>query len=82
MPSARDGVDVRCLVADYAEAIGADVELADVVADDDEDVRTSVGWRRLGSWARAAPTIKQTGGGMALSGRFDVASVQQEQPFR
>ena len=36
---AGDAVDVRRAVAHQAERIGADVGLADVVAEDDEDVR-------------------------------------------
>ena len=35
----RDAIDVRRLVAHHAEAVGADVVDADVVAPDDEDVR-------------------------------------------
>ena len=37
-PSLGDAVDVRRLVAHHAHVVGADVELADVVAPDDEDV--------------------------------------------
>ena len=37
-PSLRDTVDVRRLVAHHAHVVGADVEAADVVAPDDEDV--------------------------------------------
>ncbi|MCY1498193.1 hypothetical protein D9M68_321760 [compost metagenome] len=36
---ARDPVDIRGLVADDAEGVGADIGLADVVAEDHEDVR-------------------------------------------
>jgi hypothetical protein len=37
-PSLGDAVDVGRLVAHHAVVVGADVELADVVAPDDEDV--------------------------------------------
>jgi hypothetical protein len=42
----RDTVDVRRLVAHHALVVGADVEAADVVAPDDEDVGFLI--RRLG----------------------------------
>ena len=50
---AGDAVDVRRAVAHQAERIGADVGLADIVAEDDEDVRPPA--RRRAAWAAAAP---------------------------
>jgi hypothetical protein len=35
---ARDAIDVRRLVAHQTERIGADVGLADIVAEDDQDI--------------------------------------------
>ena len=43
-----DAVDVGRLVAHHAHVVGADVELADVVTPDDEDVRLLRGDRRSG----------------------------------
>ena len=40
---AADAVDVRRLVAHQAVGVGADVGNADIVAEDDEDVRTPTG---------------------------------------
>ena len=45
-PSLGDAVDVGRLVAHHAVVVGADVELADVVAPDDEDVRLGGGGPR------------------------------------
>ena len=42
---AGDAVDVWRAIAHQAERIGADVRLADVVAEDDKDVRLLAGWR-------------------------------------
>ena len=51
MPSLRDAIDVRRLVAHQPVAVGADVGDADVVAPDDEDVRLGCGGLD-GSWSR------------------------------
>ena len=42
---AGDAVDIRRAVPHQAERIGTDVRLADVVAEDDKDVRLLAGWR-------------------------------------
>ena len=49
-----DAVDVRRLVAHHAERVGADVGLADVVAEDDEDVRLAADGVAAGAAAGAA----------------------------
>jgi hypothetical protein len=41
-----DAIDIRRLVAHQAKRIGADIGLADIVAEDDEDVRLAAGWSR------------------------------------
>ena len=48
-PSLRDAVDVGRAVAHHAHRVGADLGNADVVAEDDEDVRPLSG-RRRGLW--------------------------------
>ena len=55
-PSLRDAVDVRRLVAHHAHVVGADVELADVVAPDDQDVGRLL---RLGQAAQAEQAHEQ-----------------------
>ena len=50
-PSLADAVNVRRLVAHHAHVVGADVELADVITPDDEDVGFLV--RRFGWWNTA-----------------------------
>ena len=43
-----DAVDVGRAVSHQAERVGAEIGLADVVAEDDEDVGTPAGWLRRG----------------------------------
>ena len=54
-----DAVDVGRLVAHHAVVVGADVELADVVAPDDDDVRLLRVLRRSRRWPRIQPRAHQ-----------------------
>ena len=83
MPSLRDAVDVGRFVAHQAVAVAAEIGDADVVAEDDEDVRLLAARRRLVIALRNV--AEQTTCGHHANGRQELSlehgDVSLELPF-